>query len=289
MTKLYDKDSFLKEAEILGQGHLPEVRSKIYSRLGGIAQEVDYLAWVHKPSGMVCIIHRDINAGLWKGGVIQPAGKQRLRHFNSLEIPGLLYSAIKNRLPANPLIDTFQFNDSNGAKPVHPYSWRHEKYFNVEQAISHCHSMAVETYRRISREETKMKGNNNFHIDSKGNEIAICSLDDQHLINIIKMFCKQIIESTNYLEGKRTTNTVLNAIYDVNARDMETDHKRRIKNCTEQMQKYVLEAAIRGLLGLEVTQLMQQAFQRSEKIPAPSGVLQLEASEDVTEVVVEAV
>ena len=96
------------------------------------------------------------------------------------------------------------------------------------------------------------------HKTQDGSTIAIMSLEDTHLLNIIRMLLRQIENARLLLEQKdKPVNTVMAALY---RNQPQADPKQMLTKAHENLMPYVLEATMRGLCDAPLVLQMQYAY-----------------------------
>lgn len=95
----------------------------------------------------------------------------------------------------------------------------------------------------------------------------ICTLEDQHLINIIRYYAKKINACTEILAVEDSLNfqimSAFNPRYSVKSQRDEA--VKRLVALTDKLSDYVMEAVIRKL-GNEISEYLQMAYGRSSGI-----------------------
>lgn len=114
------------------------------------------------------------------------------------------------------------------------------------------------------------------HTTSDGQELLICQMGDQHLLNMIRFLARRIREAQEVLSEQVKPDPmieILNPGYSLKA--VQDKAKKQLKDAHELIGSYVLEAALRGLL---ITGILQEAYGRSQKVNTSN--LMLKAVED---------
>lgn len=115
-----------------------------------------------------------------------------------------------------------------------------------------------------------------IHLDKEKNLTLIACLQDRHLINIIRYYCKQIIFITKALKNNDFNSDyfcdiVTYKVDPTNCKNFIVDEKsitgiiERIKELQEELASYVLEATVRGLTPYIVLNI-QKAYNRTNEL-----------------------
>jgi hypothetical protein len=103
------------------------------------------------------------------------------------------------------------------------------------------------------------------HTDKNGNTILIVCLEKQHLINIIRWYCKRIVQLTALLEDN---NFKGRCFFEATNPDFKVDKKKiatLISRAHEDLAAYNLEATVRGL-NVYIVKNIQEAYGRTESL-----------------------
>ncbi|BAQ65570.1 hypothetical protein [Geminocystis sp. NIES-3709] len=120
-----------------------------------------------------------------------------------------------------------------------------------------------------------------LHKMKDGNSILICQMDDNHLINFIKLLCRKINQSTQILENSNFKGSVIfQALNPTLSKGIKEKAEAQIRYATSTISPYVLEATLRGL---NITELLQSAFQRTEQMPSINTFLPLLLSPNIND------
>lgn len=107
----------------------------------------------------------------------------------------------------------------------------------------------------------------NTHTTSDGVEMLIASMDNNHLLNTIKIHAKRIHSARHSLQGGAVEDPLIQIFQPEYCRAaMERRAKSAIISAHTDLYDYVMEASLRGL---DVTQILQTAYGRSEAIATP--------------------
>ena len=105
-----------------------------------------------------------------------------------------------------------------------------------------------------------------IHRTSDGGSMLVCQMSDIHLINMIRLLCKQMVEARALLDGGSISSDPLLRILapQFNARAVREKAEAAIRLVHETLPPYVLEASLRGII---LGHLLQAAYGRSEQLP----------------------
>lgn len=111
------------------------------------------------------------------------------------------------------------------------------------------------------------------HETRDGQEMMICQMSDEHLLNTIRVYCTKIEQCVKVINGIQNIEggkliAVLNPKY--SQENMIEQATYTIKKLDKNIQPYIMEAALRGI---NVTELIQKAYQRKAKIATPESIL----------------
>ena len=115
------------------------------------------------------------------------------------------------------------------------------------------------------------------HTTKEGDSMLICSMEDSHLINTIKLILRHIKTASSVLCGQQSENhliAVFSPSYSAAAQKERAEESIRFYH--RKIQPYIMEAALRGL---DISALMQDAYKRSQMIPVQQQYL-LESPDD---------
>jgi hypothetical protein len=103
------------------------------------------------------------------------------------------------------------------------------------------------------------------HTSSKGT-ILIAQMDDNHLMNTIKLHASKIENGLTSLDKLVNLKPSEKILYGINNSDTELEKNiaSDIHIRTQALQYYVFEACLRGL---EVTEILQETFNRDKALP----------------------
>ena len=105
-----------------------------------------------------------------------------------------------------------------------------------------------------------------LHTTSNGDSMLVCQMTDLHLINMIRLLCKQMAEAKKLLDGGPLSSDPLLGILapQFNAKAVREKAEAAIRLIHETLPPYVLEASLRGII---LGHLLQAAYGRSEQLP----------------------
>lgn len=106
-----------------------------------------------------------------------------------------------------------------------------------------------------------------LHQMKDGGTILICQMENNHLINMIKSLCRKIKYCTQILEGNNVlkNSTIFKALKPSLNKELVNQAEENIRYAVNKLQPYVLEACLRNL---EISEILQSAFDRNQKIPS---------------------
>ena len=122
------------------------------------------------------------------------------------------------------------------------------------------------------------------HRMKDGTTILIAEMGDKHLVNVIKLYCRQIEEQANIALGSYTPQDEMLSLF---VNQATPEHQKQLaKNKIQELYRllawYVLEASLRNL---DVAEPLQKAMRRKDRIRSSftnsHRPLQLDASEDL--------
>jgi hypothetical protein len=116
-----------------------------------------------------------------------------------------------------------------------------------------------------------------FHVTSDRRKMLICSMTDDHLLNTIRMACRQIKTMTT-CEKVETKDPAVLAYMRQNKIKQRLRDEDRVLEFTRSLFPYIAEATLRGIM---ITDLLQDTFQRKQFVSAQTLICY---DEEVTDV-----
>lgn len=114
------------------------------------------------------------------------------------------------------------------------------------------------------------------HRTTEGREMLIAEMDDSHLLNTINLFCRrlaQAIQIMNREENLVTDKVIAHLQPRYSAANLMAKARQELTKADQKIAAYIVEATLRGL---NISPLIQKAYQRNTKI----GHISLEFNAD---------
>lgn len=105
------------------------------------------------------------------------------------------------------------------------------------------------------------------HETQEGTRMLIAQMDDDHLLKTIKRYARKIAQCVTLLNGVQVQGSgIIQALRpEFSQESMKAKASDQIRFLDSKIRPYVMEAALRGL---EVTEILQAAYQRKEALPS---------------------
>ncbi len=108
--------------------------------------------------------------------------------------------------------------------------------------------------------------NDFFHTTKDGTKMAICQMEDGHLLNTINMFLRNMAEAKEYLANSTTTDLITEIIFQQDRKAMEVRSRHFLERAMSFLPRYVFEACVRGLLDAQLVERIQIAVGRKSMV-----------------------
>ena len=110
-----------------------------------------------------------------------------------------------------------------------------------------------------------------IHRTRDGEEMMIAQMSDDHLIKVIKLLCSRIATCVKILNGVNIKGGALIAALrpEFSQEAMKKQATLLIRDLDEKIKPYVIEAYLRNL---NISEFLQEAYQRKAKIPTAQDI-----------------
>ena len=95
-------------------------------------------------------------------------------------------------------------------------------------------------------------------------EILVAQMEDDHLVNTIRLHCRKIAQYRGVAEGNIASDVFLRVLGNLDSSSFRREAENQIRMRHSLLVEYVAEAALRGL---DVSRHLQMAYGRSEAMP----------------------
>jgi hypothetical protein len=126
---------------------------------------------------------------------------------------------------------------------------------------------------------------NKIHVTREGQKMFISQMDDSHLLNTVKMICRNIEECKSLSAYSPGISGFQKKLMGLDDEKLQNEMFDKIKEYSEMLVYYVAETSLRGL---NVSSVLQSAFERSEKLPkfeipsnSPSQLIDYEDDDEI--------
>lgn len=107
------------------------------------------------------------------------------------------------------------------------------------------------------------------HTTKNGESILVCQMDDRHLWNTLKMYCRKIKAARKVLEGKAVpVDPILGAVIgEATPIEQHTKARQELMSSHHALMHFVIEAAVRDF---DVQSVLQDAYGRDQGLNRPT-------------------
>ena len=104
-----------------------------------------------------------------------------------------------------------------------------------------------------------------IHVTNEGVQMMVCEMEDNHLLNTIKLYCRQLKKVVSLIRAAAPMDEYDRALYGIDTLKPE-DAAKLTQRFATKLAPYVLEASLRGL---DVSTYLQDAFDRDGRVILP--------------------
>lgn len=101
-----------------------------------------------------------------------------------------------------------------------------------------------------------------MHLTQDNGEVALCSLDDNHLTNIVNKLLNNAELCKNVMQSGSGQETVAEVLHGVSRKQQINKAKQKLKEIYSKLPAYIMEASIRGI---HFDERLREVFDRKQE------------------------